>query len=139
VLRIERRDAVTTLTLDRPEVGNALDVELVTRLAEALAAAAGDPATRVVVVTGAGKSFSAGADLNYMRKMREAGVAANLADARRTQAVFAGIATLPRPVVARVNGHARGAAPDESGQAESTLGTQESRRRDAPTVKFRSG
>ena len=45
MLRIERRDAVTTLTLDRPEVGNALDVELVTRLAEALAAAAGDPAT----------------------------------------------------------------------------------------------
>ncbi|TMA50718.1 MAG: enoyl-CoA hydratase/isomerase family protein, partial [Deltaproteobacteria bacterium] len=97
MLRIERCDAVTTLTLDRPEVGNALDVELVTRLAEALAAAAGDPTTRVVVITGAGKSFSAGADLNYMRKMREAGVAANLADARRTQAVFAGIATLPRP------------------------------------------
>src|SRR5205814_1244409 len=95
-------------TLDRPEVGTALDVELVTRLAEALAAAAGDPTTRVVVITGAGKSFSAGADLNYMRKMREAGVAANLADARRTQAVFAGIATLARPVVARVNGHARG-------------------------------
>ena len=108
MLRIERCDAVTTLTLDRPEVGNALDVELVTRLAEALAAAAGDPTTRVVVITGAGKSFSAGADLNYMRKMREAGVAANLADARRTQAVFAGIATLARPVVARVNGHARG-------------------------------
>src|SRR6058998_3391326 len=108
MLRIERCDAVTTLTLDRPEVGNALDVELMTRLAEALAAAAGDPATRVVVITGAGKSFSAGADLNYMRKMREAGVAANLADARRTQAVFAGIATLARPVVARVNGHARG-------------------------------
>ena len=70
MLRIERCDAVTTLTLDRPEVGNALDVELVTRLAEALAAAAGDPTTRVVVITGAGKSFSAGADLNYMRKMR---------------------------------------------------------------------
>jgi methylglutaconyl-CoA hydratase len=108
VLRIERRDAVTTLTLDRPEVGNALDVELIGRLDAALAAAASDPATRVVVITGAGKSFSAGADLTYMRRMREAGVAANLADARRTQAVFAGIATLPRPVIARVNGHARG-------------------------------
>lgn len=108
MLRIERWDAVTTLTLDRPEVGNALDVELVGRLAEALAAAAAEPTTRVIVITGAGKNFSAGADLNYMRKMREAGVDANLADARRTQAVFAGIAAHPRPIIARVNGHARG-------------------------------
>src|SRR5262245_9335772 len=108
MLRIERGDGVTTLTLDRPEVGNALDDALVARLGEALAACAADPAVRVVVVTGAGKVFSAGADLNWMRRMRDAGPAANLDDARRTQAVYAAVAELPRPVVARVNGPARG-------------------------------
>src|SRR5205809_2298211 len=108
MLRVERQDGVATLTLDRPEVGNALDDALVARPAEALAACAADPAVRVVVVTGAGKVFSAGADLNWMRRMRDAGPAANLDDARRTQAVFAAIAELPRPVVARVNGPARG-------------------------------
>src|SRR5438105_7484143 len=108
MLRIERQDGIATLTLDRPEVGNALDDTLVARLGEALADCAAGRAVRVVVVTGAGKVFSAGADLNWMRRMRDAGPAANLDDARRTQAVFAAVAELPRPVVARVNGPARG-------------------------------
>mgnify|MGYP003693764181 CR=1 FL=1 len=59
---------------------------------------------RVVVVTGAGKHFSAGADLNYMKSMRGAGHDANVADALRTQRLFAGLAELPKPVVARVHG-----------------------------------
>jgi len=108
VLQSALAGGVLTLTLDRPEVGNALNADVVERLAAALAGAAADPAVRVVVLTGAGKHFSAGADLNYMKAMRGAGAEANLADARRTQAVFAGIASLPRPVVARVNGAARG-------------------------------
>src|SRR3989442_2957704 len=108
MLRVDRQDGIATLTLDRPAVGNALADALVARLGEALAACAADPAVRVVVVTGPGKVFSAGADLNWMRRMRDAGPAANLDDARRTQAVFAAIAELPRPVVARVNGPARG-------------------------------
>jgi methylglutaconyl-CoA hydratase len=63
---------------------------------------------RVVVVTGAGKHFSAGADLNYMKSMRGAAHEANVADALRTQRLFAGLADLPKPVVARVHGAARG-------------------------------
>lgn len=108
MLRVDTRDEVRTLTLDRPTVGNALDDELIARLVEALAAAAGDAAVRVVVVTGAGRVFSAGADLRWMRSMREAGAGANIADARRTQALFAAVAELPKPVIARVNGAARG-------------------------------
>lgn len=108
MLRIEQDGPVTTLTLDRPEVGNALDDELVARLGEALARCGADPAVRVVVLTGAGKVFSAGADLRWMQRMRAAGTEENIADARRTQAVFAAVAALPRPVVARVNGPARG-------------------------------
>jgi methylglutaconyl-CoA hydratase len=108
MVRVEQRDGVMTVTMDRPEVGNALNDELAGRLVEALAAAAADAATRVVVLTGAGKVFSAGADLNWMRSMHGAGTERNLDDARRTQTLFATVAELPRPVIARVNGPARG-------------------------------
>jgi len=104
----ELHGGVLRLMLNRPEVGNALSPELIGALEEVLAAAAGDAAVRVVVVTGAGKHFSAGADLNYMRSMRDADPAANVADAKRTQALFATLADLPKPVVARVQGAARG-------------------------------
>jgi len=108
MLRTERDGPVATLTLDRPEVGNAIDDTLIAQFADALAACGRDAAVRVVVVTGAGRVFSAGADLRWMRRMRDAGAAANVEDARRTQRLFAAIAELPRPVVARVNGPARG-------------------------------
>jgi methylglutaconyl-CoA hydratase len=108
MLRVDRGERVATITLDRPEVGNALDDALIGRLGEALAACATDPAVRVVVLTGAGRTFSAGADLNWMRRMRDAGPAANVDDARRTQRLFAAVAELPKPVIARVNGPARG-------------------------------
>jgi methylglutaconyl-CoA hydratase len=108
MLRDERQGSIVTLTLDRPDVGNALDDALVARLGEALQSAAMDPAVRAVVVTGAGRVFSAGADLRWMQRMRDAGPEANLEDARRTQRLFAAVATLPKPVVARVNGPARG-------------------------------
>jgi len=104
----ELEAGVLTLRLARPEVGNALSPELAGTMEEALAAAASDPAVRVVVVAAAGKHFSAGADLNYMKSMRGADHAANVADALRTQRLFAGLAELPKPVVARVHGAARG-------------------------------
>jgi methylglutaconyl-CoA hydratase len=108
MLREEDAGGVRTLVLERPEVGNALDGDLVNALRDALDRAAGDGAVRVVVVTGAGKVFSAGADLRWMRELRDAGPDANLADALRTQGLFAALAELPRPVIARVNGPARG-------------------------------
>jgi methylglutaconyl-CoA hydratase len=108
MLRIERDGPVATLTLDRADVGNAIDDALIAEFAAALAACGTDPTVRIVVVTGAGRVFSAGADLRWMRRMRDAGAAGNVEDARRTQRLFAAIAELPRPVVARVNGPARG-------------------------------
>jgi methylglutaconyl-CoA hydratase len=108
MLRTQRDGPVATLTLDRADVGNAIDDALIAEFAAALAACGTDPTVRIVVVTGAGRVFSAGADLRWMRRMRDAGAAANVEDARRTQRLFAAIAELPRPVVARVNGPARG-------------------------------
>ncbi|HEY6377590.1 MAG TPA: enoyl-CoA hydratase-related protein, partial [Candidatus Dormibacteraeota bacterium] len=65
-LLAESRDAVTLLTLNRPEHLNSLDTELLLRLRSALEAARDDDGVRAVVITGAGRGFSAGADLNAM-------------------------------------------------------------------------
>jgi methylglutaconyl-CoA hydratase len=108
MVKTELRGEVLWLVLDRPEVGNALDPSLIDGVKTALASAASDDAVRAIVLTGAGKHFSAGADLNYMKSMRGASAAENEADARRTQAVFAAVAESPKPVVARVQGAARG-------------------------------
>jgi methylglutaconyl-CoA hydratase len=108
MIRRELENGILHLMLDRPDVGNALSPELVEAMESALAGAATDDAVRVVVISGAGKHFSAGADLRYMKSMRWAGHDANVADALRTQKLFAWLAELPKPVVARVHGAARG-------------------------------
>src|SRR5690242_16549665 len=108
MLRTERQGPVATIVLDRPDVGNAINDELIARFAEALATYGADPAVRDVVITGAGRVFSAGADFRWMLRMRDAGTDANRDDARRTQRLFASVAELPKPVIARVNGPARG-------------------------------
>jgi enoyl-CoA hydratase/carnithine racemase len=103
VLRIDD-GAVTTLTLHRPEVKNALDRALVAALAGALGRAAADDDVRVVVLTGAGDAFSAGADL------REAPDVDTLEERRAGHHAFlSALETFPKPLVAAVNGVAVGA------------------------------
>jgi methylglutaconyl-CoA hydratase len=106
VLRTDRTGAILTLTMDRPEKRNALSPDLVAALSDALAAAGEDPAVRVVVLTGAGTAFSAGADLDVLRAMQTATEEENLADSRRLAALVEQIYRLPKPVIARVNGAA---------------------------------
>jgi len=98
---------VTALTLNRPEVHNAFNAELIARLSEVFDELAESP-PRVLVLTGAGKSFSAGADLGWMRGMAEADEAGNRGDALRLGAMFRKLDELPCPTVARVNGPAFG-------------------------------
>ncbi|WP_312646989.1 enoyl-CoA hydratase-related protein, partial [Stenotrophomonas sp.] len=71
-LQIERRGAVLTLWLNRPELHNAFDASLIARLTAALEAAGRDDAVRAVVVAGHGASFSAGADMQLMRGLAAA-------------------------------------------------------------------
>ena len=107
-LQISTRDAVARLRLDRPAVHNAFDADLVRDLEAALAAAGADPAVRVVVLEAAGPSFSAGADLNWMRAMAAADEAANRDDALALARLMRTLDELPKPTIARVHGAAFG-------------------------------
>lgn len=98
---------VATVTLNRPGVHNAFNAALIAELGEVFDRVAED-GTRVLVLTGAGPSFSAGADLNWMRSMVDASEADNRADARRLAAMLRKLDRLPCPTIARVNGHAFG-------------------------------
>lgn len=103
---VSREGPVATLTLDRPDRRNALDPALLAALADAIGAVAGD--VRVVVLTGAGSAFSAGADLEWMRASRDLPGKRNLEDAAAMAAAFDAIDACPKAVIARVNGPAIG-------------------------------
>lgn len=101
-------DAVATIALNRPNVHNAFDDTLIADLTTALADCERNPDVRAVVLTGAGASFSAGADLNWMRGMAKASEAENRADSLRLAALMRSLNFLSKPTVARVNGSAYG-------------------------------
>ncbi len=107
-LAVRRDGPVEHLTLNRPEVRNAFNDEVVAELrqwAEAVAVASG---VRVVVLAGAGKVFSAGADAAWMARMADAGQDENQRDAAATTAMLRAIDTLPVAVIGRVHGAALG-------------------------------
>jgi len=105
-LLYETRDAIATITVNRPSVRNALNVATVKELAAAFDQAKADPAIRVVILTGAGdKAFVAGADISEIAGLDEVSGAEF---SRRGQAVFDGIEALGKPVIAAVNGYALG-------------------------------
>jgi methylglutaconyl-CoA hydratase len=106
---LERRaDGVVRLTLSRPAIHNAFDDRQIAELTAAFGDLAGDKMVRAIVLTGAGKSFSAGADLNWMRRTTTYGEAENLRDANALAALMKALYQLPQPTVARVNGAALG-------------------------------
>lgn len=103
-----RDGAVARLRLNRPELHNAFDASLIAGLTAALEALASDDEVRVVVLEGEGASFSAGADLNWMRGMAAASEAENREDSLALARLMRTLDELPRPTVARVHGAAFG-------------------------------
>ena len=101
---------VATVIMNRPEKHNAFNEVLVADLQEAFGHLARNPFVRAVVLTGAGKSFSAGADLNWMQEMANYSMEANLGDATRLADMLHALDSLPQPTVARINGGAYGGA-----------------------------
>ena len=105
-LQAAREGGVLTLTLDRPEKRNALSAALVEALHRALESADLDPEVRVVVLTGAGKDFCAGADLEELLASADASAEANEASALRLGGLFTRMQALPKPVIGLVRGRA---------------------------------
>ncbi len=94
--------------MSRPEVFNAFDEAMIAELDSAFTALADDAEVRVIVLAGAGKHFSAGADLQWMQRASQATTEWNLQDARRFAAMLARIDACPKPTVARIHGAALG-------------------------------
>jgi methylglutaconyl-CoA hydratase len=107
-LDIRREGAVEHLTLNRPDVRNAFNDDVIGELTAWAATAAKDPALRVVILAGAGKVFSAGADANWMARMVNYSRGENLQDARRMAEMFEALDTLPAAVIGRIHGAALG-------------------------------
>ncbi|GMQ90039.1 MAG: enoyl-CoA hydratase-related protein [Gammaproteobacteria bacterium] len=95
---------VATITLNRPEVNNAYNGEVIDQMAEALRTCAGNDKVRVVIVRANGKHFQAGADLNWLRSVSALGAEENIEISRRTADAMRGLDRLPKPTVALVHG-----------------------------------
>ncbi len=119
---LRRRDgSVEYLVLNRPEVRNAFNEELIAEVTTWAQGAVADPDLRAVVISGAGPSFCAGADLSWMTKMASYTRDDNLRDARAAAAMFEAINTLPVPVIVRVHGAALGGGAGMAAVADVAL------------------
>lgn len=107
-VEVERQAGVATLWMNRPNVHNAFDETLIAELATALCTLDSDPEIRVVVLAGRGESFSAGADVNWMRRAAAFTEAENRRDAAALAQMLRTLALLSKPTVARVHGAAIG-------------------------------
>jgi len=107
-IQTEVRAGVGTVKLNRADRHNAFDAATIAELTAAFTAFADDPAVRIVVLASTGKSFCAGADLNWMKAAAAQGYDDNLQDARNLAGMLHRLAALPKPTVARVQGPAYG-------------------------------
>src|SRR3989441_430947 len=106
-------------------VRNAFNETLIAELTAALRAMDSDPEVRAVVLAGAGESFCAGADLNWMQKMAAFNRTQNLADARSLAAMLATLDTLSKPTIARVHGAIFGGGVGLVACCDIAIGTQD--------------
>ena len=107
-LEIQREAGVATIWMNRPDVHNAFNAQLIADLTTACIELDADDTVRAVVLAGRGKSFSAGADLNWMKAAGEASEAENFADAMKLAGMLRTLAEMNKPTIARVHGAALG-------------------------------
>lgn len=108
LIQIEHHGAIATLWLNRPDKHNAFDEHLIAAITAGLNQLADDDAVRIVVLAGRGKSFSAGGDLDWMRRAARYDHEQNLADAKQLAQMLRTLAEMPKPTIARVHGAALG-------------------------------
>ncbi len=108
MLTLNKHEGVATLSLNRPETHNAFDADLIRQITTELESLDRDDSVRAVIITGAGSTFSAGADLNWMRSMANASEAENLKDSLQLAKLMRTLNFMSKPTIARVNGAAYG-------------------------------
>src|SRR5258708_12621074 len=115
-LAVERQGPIGLITMNRPERHNAFDDALITELTEAFRSMEAEDGIRVVVLSGAGRSFSAGADLNWMKRMAAFSIDENRRDAMALATLMRTIAHFRNPTAARLHSppHPSAAAPPPS-------------------------
>ena len=106
MLKVTIEKPLASVILDRPDIHNAFNDELIKLLTETFKELGTRDDVRVIVLGGNGKSFCAGADLNWMKRMVQYSHDENLEDARAVGRMFLAIAKCPKPVIARVHGAA---------------------------------
>ena len=120
-------EGVLNITMNRPQVHNAFDDKQIARLSAALDEAGANPAVRVVVIAGRGRSFSAGGDINYMRRMGSNTYEENLADGGQLARLMKTLNSLPKPTIARVQGAAMGGGVGLVSCCDFAIGTPSTR------------
>ncbi|NNC98655.1 MAG: enoyl-CoA hydratase/isomerase family protein [Gammaproteobacteria bacterium] len=110
VVVCKQDNGVATISLNVPDKHNAFDDRIIAELTDAFQAVGGDRAIRIVVLAASGKSFSAGGDLQWMKRMANYSLQDNLADARALASMLKTLNDLPKPTIARVQGAAFGGA-----------------------------
>lgn len=107
-LKVDIKSGVATVWMNRPEVYNAFDERLINELSNVLTELENKDDVRFLVLAGAGKHFSAGADLNWMKRAADMSESENLADAEVFSSMLYKLAHFPKPTVARIQGAALG-------------------------------
>lgn len=107
-IEITKYNNIATISLNRPDVHNALNEQLMGELTKCFNELANNENIRIIILTGKGKSFCAGADLNWMKSMVKYSMERNIEDSKLLLDLFESIYTCSKPVIGRINGHAFG-------------------------------
>ena len=127
MLIVDKKDGVARVTLDRPEVRNAFDDVLISKLKSTFEEIKNDSAVRVLVLAGNGPAFCAGADLNWMKRMAGYTYEQNRADAQALADMLAALDRMPKPTIARVHGPAFAGGTGLVAACDIAVGTPEAK------------
>ena len=106
-IELKKENNTATIILNRPKVHNAMNEKMMKELTECFKELKNDD-SKIIVITGNGKSFSAGADLNWMKSMVDYSKEENIEDSKLLLNLYEAIYNSPKPTIAKVNGHAFG-------------------------------
>jgi methylglutaconyl-CoA hydratase len=107
-IEVFKNKEIVTVTLNRPDVHNAMNEKLMKELTSCFKKLSKDENVRIIILTGNGKSFCAGADLNWMKSMAKYSKEENIKDSKLLLDLFESIYSCPKPVIGKINGHAFG-------------------------------